>query len=80
MNFQEALTLMQEGKYVTRECWKDNTRYTFIYPEVDNINLQYMVGNLYRNEQCSVGSYTHMSSRWLPTQDDLFAEDWKIAK
>ena len=31
MNFQEALTAMQDGKRVTRTCWKDRSKYCFIY-------------------------------------------------
>jgi len=81
MNFQDALTELQNGKRLTRTCWKDKSRYVFIYQPTDIVMLQYMVGHMYRNEQCQVAHYTHMNRPWTPSgEGDIFANDWVLVK
>ena len=79
MNFQDALTEMQNGNRVTRASWKDKTKYCFIY-QTDIKMLQDMVGYLYRNEKCQVAHYTHTSARWTPIESGILATDWELAK
>lgn len=78
MNFQNALTEMQNGKRITRTCWKDKTKYCFIYQPTDIKMLEYMIGQLYRNTKCQVAHYTHVPARWIPIENDLFATDWEV--
>ena len=80
MNFQDALTTLQEGKKLTRACWKDKTKYVFIYQPTELKMLEYKVGHLYRNTKCRVANYNPTSQRWTPIENDLFATDWELVK
>ena len=80
MNFQDALTHLQNGERLTRTCWKDKTKYVFIYQPTELKMLEYMVGHLYRNTKCRIANYTHTSQRWGPIEADIFATDWELVK
>ena len=83
MNFEEALSLVKEGKKVARVGWNGKNMFIFavagsqfkvnrppllgIYPEGKEINYQPHV-----DMRTSDGSIVP----WIVSQTDLFAEDW----
>ena len=74
MNFQDALTLMQEGKVLTREAWDDPNIFCMI-EEVQGVRT-----NFQKQIACQVAHYTHAKNGWHPHKNDILATDWKLAK
>lgn len=87
-NFSEALEAVKDGKRITRASW-DNTRVFVVYqkgyPEGINCNKQTaeawdinegdkFICNPYLQIKNPDGSH----SMWVPTIDDILANDWKI--
>lgn len=64
MNFNEALTGLKSGSYFQRPAWEATGEYVSIMP-----GMQYIWKILFQpNPSCG---------NWLPTVDDLEANDWK---
>jgi precorrin-3B methylase len=74
MNFQDALTLMQEGKIVTRKAWGDPNVFAML-DEVCGARTDFQ-----KQVACRVAHYTHAKLGWHPHPNDILAEDWELVK
>jgi hypothetical protein len=64
MNFQEAVTGLQAGLYLTRNAWDATGEYVILLP-----GMQYIWKIIFQpNPSCG---------NWLPTISDIMADDWK---
>lgn len=75
MNFQQALTLMQEGRTLTRGVWHEHDPNVVVTLEEEQgvrINFQKVI-------KCQVAHYTHAKLGWHPHPNDILATDWKEA-
>lgn len=76
MNFQEALTLLQEGSTLTRECWhKHDPNVVVTLEEVQGVRTKFQ-----KVVKCQVAHYTHSKLGWHPHPNDILATDWKEVK
>jgi len=81
MNFQDALTALQNGKRLTRACWKDKTKYVELFKRPHEKYQGYKQENtFYRQVAMSIGHYTHMDVCWTPMVSDILATDWEVVK
>ena len=72
MNFSEALTELKAGRHVTREGWNGNGLIVAAqFPDQHS-----KMGNPYLYIDASALGGT--LNPWVPSQTDLFAEDWDI--
>ncbi len=78
MNFQDALTNLQDGKRLTRTCWKDKGKYVALFARPDNYQGYKQDGIFYVRVAMNVGHYTHMDVVWNPSTDGVLATDWEI--
>ena len=74
MNFQDALTLMQEGHTLTRKAWDDPNVFAML-DEVCGARTDFQ-----KQVACRVAHYTHAKLGWNPTRNDMLAEDWELVK
>ncbi len=77
MDFQTALTALKAGQRVAREDWAGLNESLFLVQgstfEVDRVPINYRPRIDKRNWDGSVGT-------WSPSNEDLFAEDWRIVE
>ena len=78
MNFQDALTNLQERKRLTRVCWKDKTKYVTLFSRPNNYQGYKTDETFYRHVAMQIAYYTHMDVVWGPTVDDILATDWEL--
>jgi predicted DNA-binding protein (UPF0278 family) len=75
MEFSEALhSMLHKGVRVARACWREGKYISYGLPDddittEDYIKVTYEKGSHYR--EC-----TFIRTFWLPSCEDLFAEDW----
>jgi len=74
MNFQKALTLMQDGYRMTRKAWDDPNIIAMI-DEVQGVRTDFQ-----KVVACQVAHYTHAKLGWNPTRNDILATDWEYAR
>lgn len=72
ITFGTALAYLKEGKKMTRTGW--NGKGLFVQAQFPDEHSKMTNPYLYINAQ-SVGGKLNP---WLPSQTDLFAEDWEI--
>lgn len=72
MNFSEALEVVKNGSKITRVGWNGKG----LFVEVQFPDEHSKMGNpyLYIDAKALGGKLTP----WVPSQTDLFAEDWEI--
>lgn len=73
-NFQEALTLMQEGHTLTRRAW-DDTNVHAMLEEVCGARTKFQ-----KRVACRAAHHTHVKLGWNPTVNDILANDWELIK
>jgi hypothetical protein len=86
MNFGQALDLLKEGKRVNRKSWSSEKRSIYLVS-----GSQFKVNRAPLDQYYEIGtevSYLpHIDIQyandtmgiWMPTHDDVLAEDWEIA-
>ncbi len=70
MTFQEALTALKEGKSVTREGWNGKGLAAKMQVPDENSKMKRPYLYMIPPEGTLVP--------WLPSQTDLFGEDWSV--
>ena len=80
MNFQDALTELQNGKRLTRTCWKDEGRYVTLFTRPENYQGYKQENVFYVREAMNIGHYKHMDVVWNPGTNGVLAIDWEIAE
>lgn len=74
MNFSEALNEIKNGTKVARSGWNAGNQYVTLIPSGNAMFQGY-------NMQNCLGLKTvrhEMQPGWVPSQGDLFAEDWVV--
>lgn len=80
MNFSQALESLKKGKKIFREIWSFFPDYLFIV----NFDVEILDKNISWIGQCRpsnkgiVSISPKLYEPWIPTSDDLFAEDWQV--
>ena len=72
MNFEKALTLLKNGKYITRKGWNGKGMYLFLYTDggfIDDYEIQNFI--LLKTVNDTV-------IPWIASQSDILAEDWEV--
>ena len=88
MNFSEALELLKQGKKLQRKGWNGKNQMVVMqkgYPEGINANKNTREAwDLKEGELFIVDPYLQLQSpskrhsMWVPSINDLFAEDWRV--
>ena len=78
MNFQDALTNMQNGKRLTRKCWNEKGKYVTLFAHTENYQGYKQDSTFYMRVAMNIGHYTHMDVVWNPGQAGVLAIDWEI--
>lgn len=85
VGFPEALTAVRGGKRIRRIDWDPEIHVAMMpgYKELKVNDVTLQVHGLLEGTTCTVPPYLseyHLGvlSVWLPSMDDLFAEDWVI--
>jgi len=83
--FGEALTLLKNGKQVTRQGWNGKNMFLFLVPSSTfKVNRPPLLG-IYK-EGTEINYHAHIDMRtaqgtivpWLASQTDVLAEDWQV--
>ncbi len=72
MNFSQALDALKEGKNLTRSGW--NGKGLFVTMQVPDVNSKMGRPYLYMNPD------NDKLVPWLPSQTDIFGEDWSVVE
>lgn len=72
MTFSEALEALKKDLMLTRDGWNGNN--LFVMAQYPDDNSKMGVPYLYINATAMGGT----RAPWVPSQTDLFAEDWSI--
>lgn len=80
MNFQDALTELQNGKRLTRTCWKDKSKYVMLFARPEKYQGYKQDGIFYQQVAMNIAHYTHMDVVWEPGTNGVLATDWELVK
>ena len=83
MNFENALTLLKEGKKIAREGWNGKGMFLYMVPVGEYLPRTEIAQSI-TNEEGLVpyGAYAAIKGAdgivypWVPSQQDMFATDW----
>lgn len=81
MNFAKALEALKEGRTLTRDCdlWRGRNMGISIHTEMSI--REYGCIDLYSMFQTSPDGDPEVDIMpWIPTVQDLFADDWEVMK
>jgi len=74
MNFGEALEQLKQGNKVTRSGWNGKEMYVTKIPAGNAMYQGYDMQDCFGLKTAN----NLMQPGWLPSQNDLFAEDWNV--
>ena len=74
MNFEQALTKVKNGFKITRAGWNGNG----LFVEAQRPDEHSKMGNPYLYIDATALGGT--LNPWVPSQTDLFAEDWEVVE
>jgi hypothetical protein len=80
MNFQDALTAMQNGKRLTRKCWNEKGKYVTQFHRPENYQGYKQDRVFYVRVAMNIGHYTHMDVVWNPTTGAILDTNWEIVE
>ena len=87
MNFSEALTLIKEGKRVTRTCWNGKGMFIFLVNGSNFIvNREPLLSIMGEGAEVTYCPHIDMKTAddkvvpWLASQTDLLSDDWQEVK
>lgn len=78
MNFQDALTALQNGEKLTRTCWKDKGKYVTLFKRPENYPGYKTHDTFYIRTAMNIGHYTHMDVVW--NVHGVLATDWEVVE
>lgn len=85
MTFSEALGLLKSGCRLTRTGWNGKNMFVYAVPgstfEVNREPLKSILGEgtkVQYNPHLDMRTADGSVSVWVPSQNDLFAEDWMV--
>jgi len=82
MNFGQALELLKKGKAIAREGWNGKGMFVYLvsansYPASTEIAKNYFKGELVPyNAYLAIKNVDETISTWVPSVNDVLAEDW----
>jgi hypothetical protein len=87
MNFSEALAAVKVGCRIAREGWNGKGMFVYSVPgstfEVNREPLKSILGEgakVQYNSHLDMKTADGSVSVWVPSQNDLFADDWMLVK
>lgn len=85
MNFSEALSLIKEGKKVSRSGWNGKGMFVFLVPGSEfKVNRPPLLGIYPEGTEIKYHAHVDMKTAdgmivpWLISQTDLLADDWGV--
>lgn len=84
MNFSEALIELKNKKKLCRKNWNGQNMFIYYVPEGEYPARMEVIKGIYENDLVPYGGYLAIKTvdgtvvPWLPSQTDLFAEDWSL--
>lgn len=84
MNFGEALEAVKQGKPISRKGWNGKGMFVYLVPaatynSMTNIAKMAFGDTTDYNPYFSIKNVDNTVSTWVPSVNDILAEDWEIA-
>jgi len=84
MNFGEATKAAKEGKPICRKGWNGKGMFVYYvpaatYPSMTELAKMVFGEYVNYNEYLAIKNVNDTVSTWVPSINDIFAEDWEIA-